>query len=90
MRRIAILHGNQSTLIPGLPNFFLLSICPARSHDLRSSFHRLHTVALISEVTSVVVSTAAAYLSFSHPTQGINIKSLAPITLDMQSTSFLR
>ncbi|XP_062200031.1 uncharacterized protein LOC133902453 [Phragmites australis] len=48
------------------------------------------TAALISEVASAAVSAAAASSSFSSPTQSVNIKSLVPITLDMQSTSFRR
>jgi hypothetical protein len=47
------------------------------------------TAALISEIASAA-ATAAASSSNSGSNQNINIKSLIPITLDMESTSFVR
>jgi hypothetical protein len=58
----------------------------ALSNASSAAISNASTSALISEVASAAASTAAAHSSL--PTQSVNIKSLIPITLDMESTSY--
>jgi uncharacterized membrane protein YgcG len=104
LRVIAILHGNQSASFLSLPFFscfrfpfswsFLLRAAMSGTQSQTQSstsgaLTNATTAALISEIASAA-ATAAASTSGSGPTQNINIKSLIPITLDMESTSFRR